>query len=66
MLRDQTIAEVSASSGTYRDAATYLPARIEPMIGAVRQRLGTAMDEPARQIEPALVAGTELWPPATR
>jgi hypothetical protein len=66
MLRDQTTAEASASGGAYRDAATYLPARIEPMIGAVRQRLGTAMDEPARQIEPAFASATGPWPPATR
>ena len=125
MLRDQTIAEVSASSGAYRDhlrftrpavacqmrafglefefsaaeggglrlaqlavddfgryhrctfagddssaeiafAATDLLPRIEPMIAAAGQRLGTGMEDPARQIEPALVAGTELWPPATR
>jgi hypothetical protein len=125
MLRHQTIAEVSASSGAYRDhlrftrsavalqmpafslefefsaaeggglrlaqlavddfgryhrctfagddssaeiafAATDLLPRIEPMIAAAGQRLGTGMEDPARQIEPALVAGTELWPPATR
>lgn len=41
-------------------------ARIEPTIVAAGQRLGTGMDDPARQIEPALVAGTGPWPPATR
>ena len=93
MLRDQTIAEVSASGGAYRVylcstrlavarqmrsfggddpsaeiafAATDLLAPFEPMIAAAGQRLGTGMEDPARQIEPALVAGRELWPPATR
>jgi hypothetical protein len=125
MLRDQTIAEVSASSGPYRDylrftrpavarqmrafglefefsaaerdglrlvqpavddfgwdhtcnfgeddpsaeiafAATNLPARIGPMIAAAGQRLGTGMDDPARQIEPAFASATGPWPPATR
>ena len=125
MLRGQTIAEVSASSGAYRDhlrftrpavarqmrafglefefsaaerdglrlaqlaiddfgrhhrrifagddpsaeiafAAMDPLARIEPMIAAAGQRLGTGMDNAARRIEPALVAGTGPWPPATR
>jgi hypothetical protein len=125
MLRDQTIAEVSASGGAYRDylrftrpttarqmralglefefsaakrdglrlaqpavddfgrhhrctfagddpsaeiefAATDLLASIEPMIAAAGQRLGTGMDDPAGQSEPALIAGTGPWLPATR
>jgi hypothetical protein len=72
---DQTMAEGSASGGAYRDylrftrpafAATDLLVRIGPMIAAAGQRLGTDLDDPARQIEPALVAGTGPWSPATR
>jgi hypothetical protein len=125
VLRDQTIAEVSASGGAHRDhlrftrpavarqmrafglefefcaaerdglplaqpavddfgrhhpctfaeddpsaeidfAATDLVVRIEPMIAAAGQRLGAAMDDPARQIDPAFVSATGPWPPATR
>jgi hypothetical protein len=75
MLGDQTMAEGSASGGAYRDylrftrpafAATDLLVRIGPMIAAAGQRLGRDLDDPARQIEPALVAGTGPWSPATR
>jgi hypothetical protein len=75
MLGDQTMAEGWASGGAYRDtlrftrpafAATDLLVRIGPMIAAAGQRLGRHLDDPARQIEPALVAGTGPWSAATR
>jgi hypothetical protein len=47
-------------------AATDLLVRIGLMIAAAGQRLGRDLDDPARQIEPALVAGTGPWSPATR
>jgi hypothetical protein len=75
MLGDQTMAEVSASGGAYRDylrvtrpafAARDLLVRIGPMIAAAGRRLGRGLDDPVRQVEPALVAGTGPWSPATR
>jgi hypothetical protein len=75
MLGDQTMAEVSTSGGAYRDylrftrptfAARDLLVRIGPMIAAAGRRLGRGLDDPARQVEPALVAGTGPWSPATR
>jgi hypothetical protein len=75
MLGDQTMAEVSASGGAYRDylritrpafAARDLLVRIGPIVAAAGRRLGRGLGDPARQVEPALVAGAGPWSLATR
>ncbi|MGO9692217.1 MAG: hypothetical protein ACLPYO_00035 [Mycobacterium sp.] len=112
MVRDQTIAEVPASGGAYRDYLYFTrPAVARQMrtfglefeccaaerdgrrlaqlavddfgrhhrctfagdnpsaeiaFAAMDRLHGTDMDDPVRQIEPALTSAAEPWPPATR